>query len=227
MASLTDQVRDRFEKTARRRTHVPGWMDLAQWVFLGAIVLALVVAYVLAGPGDPVPADDASSPFGNVSDIDPAGDPIGEPGDPVAPTTPSPTETTAPRTTEPAEDPAPPSSTPSEPDPAETVSIVDSIGGTTRVDAGSLEVARASVVALFTGDYAAVPLAPGAEVPAGLTAYPSPTVTDPVLEGAGDGTVTFSFVVEPDGDGPEGPRKVRTLVERADDGTFGWLAYPR
>jgi hypothetical protein len=58
-------------------------------------------------------------------------------------------------------------------------------------------VARAAATALFTGNFAAVPLATGATYHTPATFYPSPQVTSPSVAGPGTATLTFYFDVTP------------------------------
>ena len=129
-------------------------------------------------------------------------------------TTPSTPPVTVPRvaTTTPTPDPGPttptissiPPATPGTTQPAPgvftngaQVPIPLADGSYQTVPAEALAVARAATVALFTQNYATVAMAPGVQPPTGLTAFPSPVVTNPILAGPGTGGMAISFLVVP------------------------------
>lgn len=78
-----------------------------------------------------------------------------------------------------------------------TVSLPTSAGGFQSVPTSALSSARAAAIALYTGNFANVHLAPHAAYHAPSTYYPSPIVTSPSVAGPGSATLTFYFDVQP------------------------------
>lgn len=87
-------------------------------------------------------------------------------------------------------------------------------GGSVLVPTAALTVATSATRALYTTNFAGVPLANGAVVPQNLPqAWPNPQITNPQVLSASSTQITFSFLVDPDGPtGPQQPREIATTV---------------
>lgn len=95
--------------------------------------------------------------------------------------------------------------------------------GDATVPTASLDVAYAAAAALFTGDFAEVPMVPGKDAPSVPGEFTDPQVPEPVVGYMQGGTlITYAFNVDPDG--PEGPEAVRGLnvTVQSTDGAWGW-----
>lgn len=87
----------------------------------------------------------------------------------------------------------------------------------------AIATARAAAVALFTGDFSDVPVGPNAVVPSVVAVWERPYVGEPAVANIGEDTLTFSFTVDPDGDGSEPVRTITVTVARSAEGTWVWL----
>jgi hypothetical protein len=103
------------------------------------------------------------------------------------------------------------------------VQLLDRVGNPVSVPEGALKVARSAVSALFTGEFGAVPLAPGVSPPALPRLWPDPYVGEPVVDSVGDGAFAVAFVVDPDRDGPALPREIVASVENVAPSGWVWL----
>lgn len=121
--------------------------------------------------------------------------------------------------------PAPQVQEPIVPQPAPDASVKVSLpfrnGGSAEIENAALTVARAATVALFTGDFTQVRLAPGVQPPALPRTWSDPYVGDPVLEDIADGGVSVTFRVDPDRAGPSQLREITARVEFVPD--MGWV----
>lgn len=211
MSRLTDNAEKRFRSLARK-PDTPEWYP-AVGVVVG-VAFFFFMAWQFISPGGSAP--EAATPT--------------NPMDVPATIAPSPTDVTAPTATTVADAETPPTTVevttePTAPsvEPAETVMLADWSGGSTGVDRGALDAARAATVALFTGDFSAVALAEGVTAPALPRTWPTPQVDTPTLRSMGDGVLEISFAVDPDGAGPETIRRIDTAVTRTPDGAWAWL----
>ena len=94
-------------------------------------------------------------------------------------------------------------------------------GGVSEVPAAALAVARASVMALFTGNFNEVPIATGVAIPDVARTWEDPSVGDPMIVAFGESTIRLSFQVDPDRDGPESVYKTSVVVLFTPD--LGWV----
>jgi hypothetical protein len=85
-------------------------------------------------------------------------------------------------------------------------------GGTVEISASALAVARAATLALFTGNFDGIPVADGVVFPDIARTWPDPYIGDPVVVSVGDGTISFSFRVDPDREGAEPTYKTASMV---------------
>jgi hypothetical protein len=85
-------------------------------------------------------------------------------------------------------------------------------GGTVEISASALAVARAATLALFTGNFDGIPAADGVTFPDIARTWPDPYIGDPVVVSVGDGTISFSFRVDPDREGVEPTYKTASMV---------------
>ena len=81
---------------------------------------------------------------------------------------------------------------------------------------------------LFTGDYTTLVVTDNAAIPditmAGFVIYEDPLIQPGCLEATGDISYVLLFVVDPDRDGPEAARTIRTIVEHNASGAR-WVSY--
>jgi hypothetical protein len=166
-------------------------------------------------PSGVVPAPSATAPSqpDPVDSVDPAGSvPVdGQPpveSDPVQPP-----DTTAP--------PVAPPGSPTAPV-GDVITLPFRFGGVLDVSQEALNVARSACEAIFTGNFDAVALGPGVVAPALPRTFPDPEVSSPEVVQVGDGTVTISFLVDPDRTGPEGLRRIDVNVGVESSG-WVWL----
>lgn len=94
-------------------------------------------------------------------------------------------------------------------------------GGAATVPEGALLLARTATLALFTGDFSQVPLAPSVETPLLPRTWSDPYVGDPVIDSLTDGVFSLTFRVDPDREGPSQVREITAHV--AFEPNMGWV----
>lgn len=209
MSNMSDRAERKFNQM-RAKPQTPEWYPIVGAV-AGVVFLVFLAVQLMSGGSD-TPATDA---FGNP--LDQTSVPASVPTS--APTTEATVAPDSTTTTDGSE-----SSTTTEPaEPVEeTIVLADVNGNGVDVPRGAYDVALAATTALFTGAFDTVPTDPSVTPPALPATWADPQVDSPTVVGGGDGTITVSFLVDPDRGGPEQIRRIDTVVARLDTG-WVWL----
>lgn len=96
-------------------------------------------------------------------------------------------------------------------------------GGTVRVPTGALEMAKRAAAAIYTGNFAGVPIFGGGDSPPVVLTWPAPVIGAP--RGADtfpDGSWRLRFDADPDGNGPERVREISIFVS-PENGSWAYL----
>lgn len=199
MASLSTAAAKRLDRI-NKRPRLPEWWEL----FAGALVAVLLVALALGMIRSSAHSSKVAGP-------------------PLA-TLPAPsTGAGTPGTGTPVQAPTPPSTAPeasgSEALPASSGS------GTVTVPKAAVQAATAAALANYTNNFSAVPLAPGSKAPQLLTSFPNAAVNKTTVTAATPTSVTFDFIVAPDGVALDGLRSLPIQVV-ADKGTWVYPVPP-
>lgn len=238
MVSLTRDFEKIRKQVSRRRTHVPEWMRVVSLLFFVAAAVYLGGMYIYGTLQNDNDQTVTSSPDGGIGSS--SGNVGDGPGSPAAPVPDSAASATVPAGEVTVDNDSAGNGDAAGLVPSPDADLVETLQGwapvvicgvsqtPSEIPQPAYDTAELSVRSLFTGDYTTLVVADNAAIPditmAGFVIYEDPLIQPGCLEATGDISYVLLFVVDPDRDGPEAARTIRTIVEHNASGAR-WVSY--